>query len=86
MAEPIGTNTGYDALTALGRRAFAWEFLRRNPAYRAAARTEQAVVPKRYAENMWITRIKRTSGVQSWGLRFRGASRRRCLAGAPLLG
>ena len=86
MAEPFGTETGYGALAALGRRALAWEFLRRNPAYRAAAISAPPVVPEHHAENMWITRMNRASEVQPWGLRFCRASRGRCIAGTPVLG
>jgi Family of unknown function (DUF6499) len=62
----------------LGAAAFAWEFLRRNCAYRAAY---QAIAGT--GDAVTVTEISEQVAHQ-WGLRFRGGSqphRRSCLCG-----
>ena len=60
----------------LGATAFAWEFLRRNSAYRAAY---QSIASAGHAVAEMSERV-----AHQWGLRFRGRSqpqRRSCVCG-----
>ena len=69
---------GYRPLLALDRPGFAWEFLRRNPAYRAEA---PRTPPLQRQGRTNLLRIDAPAGgAARWGLWFPGGARARCFA------
>lgn len=73
-------------LEVLSRKAWAWEFLRRNPAFHGAwrATTDQAAIEIRGA----LTVVKVPSGghIRQWGVLFRRRATDRCDNGVRVLG
>lgn len=63
----------YDYARGLPRRAWAWEFLRRNPSFRSAwLRDSRASVSDIVAPNLKLVRLSATSGeAPRWGVIFR---------------
>ncbi|WP_410468104.1 transcriptional regulator domain-containing protein [Sphingomonas sp. JC676] len=70
-------NADYRPLLALGRPGFAWEFLRRNPVYRAEARRALRMRARRSRSGP-LTIDAPPGGAARWGLCFPGTTRTRC--------
>src|SRR5579872_2941971 len=82
----------YDYTKTLSREGWAWEFLRRNPTYRAASRDAERSTVATKAEGglLTIRRQSGTSNAEIWGLcSFRRSRSRRarghCLLAAKLV-
>jgi hypothetical protein len=74
----------YSPLLAVGRQGFAWEYLRRNPEFRAQAGL--AWTSREYSDPVPDLIIDTSESLDPWGLRFRGGKQSRCDQGAADLG
>jgi hypothetical protein len=63
----------YDYALSLSRRDWAWEFLRRNPPFRAACEAASSGVAERMHGHVAILHPRRMApSLTDWGLIFRG--------------
>jgi hypothetical protein len=74
----------YSPLLAVGRQGFAWEYLRRNPEFRAHAGL--AWTSRDLHDPVPELNVDAPDALEPWGLRFRGGRQSRCDQGAPDLG
>lgn len=75
----------YEAMLAYDASAWAWEFLRRNPRYRAEAGKAPTPKPPRRPSQGSRRTTPQGRGPPAWGLHFRAGPRPEARRGSRLL-